>query len=1430
MKKMNFTSTTMRFVLSALGFFALMLTANAQCKEKLTLFLDPNCGVLLTAGDLNATSNSVTIKKPGLPAISVTLPYGFGKADVGTEYEVMSMTGNNTMCFTYVKVLDDLAPITTIPDVYIRCNEVVNGKAPAPGAVFFGKSLTAQRMLEPIGIGSPKGSLLNPYYLGTGRQTFTVDDCHNFSASYQDVAGIAKACPSEYNNCESVQLIQRNWKFIDIYGNDSYYTQNIYVYKPAITFPGTLGQDPHTWATTYTLNFDDCRIDATAVGLPYIDWNCNGTAQAEEIVQNQTDYCGQNAVLVTSNRMNTCPGSYMVTREWKVKKCDNTFETIKQVINVNDKFIPLLGLKYWDYQRIPEPQCFDMNGMKITEFVYKPVVVDVLDGAGGGAPAAGGIDKVFKISPLVNLANCNQAMVKIDMTVSDPNCNSYPITVTSSDPRLTFNGMSNMVVNSATELRVAGTFSSIADGVDPFVIISATDACGNTVNIKLVIVVIDNLSPEASCEDKQTTLTTNGQTLITGYELSDKSRDNCEIKRRLVKLKGTDCWSDNLILDCAHIGYDSIDVRIIDKCDNYTDCCVRVQILDKAGPTCPMSPDVRTTCNNPLLAPATIAGFFTQPTAYDNCETPSVTESTSALNLNCGAGEVIKTWTFSDKAGNKAVCTQKLIITPELGFRVTRIRSKDESCSGIPSIEDEKKAILASIKNLRGSTVTCSAPAVKITEMVYMATDYCKRVMRTYEVVDLCLYPGQQPACRNTAFLPTNFSTSSLEIQDGENGANNPGMVCWSRHITIYDNTPPVPAVVAAKEVCVIDATCAADFPTVTLNATDKCSADNVSPTYLFYRWQVRAGSAAGGVISEGTGTGSGVTNTLNIAATATNGLRGLALGIYYVTFVVVDDCGNVAGGTPVKVTIKDCKSPYINTHDKNTVLAYRTDANGLGQGMSQVCLEEVLNDYYDNCTSKETLFSKMKLVRASANPTNKYPASAGRCVMFSCADLAAGTVELQLWSVDNAENAVFNVVTITVQDNSNACGGDVPQSIIKGGLKTEMNQSAANVSLSATIAGTIANTVTTDAAGAYTLNVAQGSNTVVKAAKTSTDDKYAGVTTFDIARISKHILDIDNFSSAYQMIAADVNKDGVVDAIDMVQIRNFILRKSTSLPGGVWRFVDKSYTFRNPANPFGEDFPEVISLTNTKANETANFVAVKLGDVNATFTSGLAPTTARNAKSLVLTADDMSLVAGNEYTVTIAAENFNAAALQGTFSFNGATVKSVKSGDLANFGDGNVAIFNNEVTTSWNGATKASAEVITISFVANKTAKLSEVLTVGSALTPAVANDAQGTEMNVSLKFNTGKVAGAEFALYQNTPNPVATETTIGFNMPKEGTAKLTIYTVDGKVVMNKVIDAKAGLNNVSINKSDINANGVLYYRLETADQSATKKMIIVE
>jgi hypothetical protein len=239
-----------------------------------------------------------------------------------------------------------------------------------------------------------------------------------------------------------------------------------------------------------------------------------------------------------------------------------------------------------------------------------------------------------------------------------------------------------------------------------------------------------------------------------------------------------------------------------------------------------------------------------------------------------------------------------------------------------------------------------------------------------------------------------------------------------------------------------------------------------------------------------------------------------------------------------------------------------------------------------------------------------------------------------------------------------------------------------------------------------------------------------------------------------------------------------------------------------------------------------ANFTAVKLADVNNSFDA----TTVRGSRVLAFNAEDMNVVAGNEYTVAIGADNMAAAAFQGTFSFDGAKVKAVKAGTLNNVSDNNFNVTANAVAASWNGKSEAGATVANITFLATKSGKLSEMLTVNSALTMAEGYDAAGNAMNVTLKFNNGKVAGGEFALYQNTPNPVASSTKIGFNLPKDGQAKLTIYTAEGKVLSVTNNNYKAGYNEVTVNKSDLNASGMLYYRLDTQDNSSTRKMIVIE
>ncbi|MBK8562412.1 MAG: T9SS type A sorting domain-containing protein [Saprospiraceae bacterium] len=100
---------------------------------------------------------------------------------------------------------------------------------------------------------------------------------------------------------------------------------------------------------------------------------------------------------------------------------------------------------------------------------------------------------------------------------------------------------------------------------------------------------------------------------------------------------------------------------------------------------------------------------------------------------------------------------------------------------------------------------------------------------------------------------------------------------------------------------------------------------------------------------------------------------------------------------------------------------------------------------------------------------------------------------------------------------------------------------------------------------------------------------------------------------------------------------------------------------------------------------------------------------------------------------------------------------------------------------------------------------------------------------MNVALSFNNKLVTGS-FDLYQNTPNPFASVTTIGFYLPEATSATLTISDVQGKVVRVIEGDYSKGHNTVNLKRDDFGAAGVLYYRLDAGSDSATRKMILVD
>jgi hypothetical protein len=116
-------------------------------------------------------------------------------------------------------------------------------------------------------------------------------------------------------------------------------------------------------------------------------------------------------------------------------------------------------------------------------------------------------------------------------------------------------------------------------------------------------------------------------------------------------------------------------------------------------------------------------------------------------------------------------------------------------------------------------------------------------------------------------------------------------------------------------------------------------------------------------------------------------------------------------------------------------------------------------------------------------------------------------------------------------------------------------------------------------------------------------------------------------------------------------------------------------------------------------------------------------------------------------------------------------------------------------------------------------------MINANSRITTEGAYSQSNGALGIAIQFNNA--ANADYALYQNTPNPFNESTKVSFTMAAAADATLTVYDVTGKVLVVRELDAKKGYNEVSFTSEDLNAVGVLYYQLDTDDFSATKKMI---
>ena len=564
-----------------------------------------------------------------------------------------------------------------------------------------------------------------------------------------------------------------------------------------------------------------------------------------------------------------------------------------------------------------------------------------------------------------------------------------------------------------------------------------------------------------------------------------------------------------------------------------------------------------------------------------------------------------------------------------------------------------------------------------------------------------------------------------------------------------------------------------------------------------------------------------------------------LPYGKHKIKWIVSDGCGN-EDFCEYTFEVKDCKAPTVVCHSGLSVNIMPTD-------MVQLWATDFLQYAEDNCTPptpntpgpNQLVFAIRKAGQGTGFPTNP-DGTPQQNVIFTCADL--GQQHVELWAIDKAGNADFCETTVDVQDNNNNCAPDDPdKATVAGALTTETDEGVedANVNLQGTPpnGGTPVSTFKmSDDMGLYIFNDVLPYGSDYTLTPTKDDNPLNGVSTYDLVLISKHILGLQPLTSPYKMIAADANKSNSITTFDIVEIRKLILGIYNELPNNTsWRFVDKGFVFPQPNNPFATQFPETKDAADVQLDHLGDdFVGVKIGDVNNTvIANSLMNIDDRATGTLLFDVQDRKVKSGDVFEVTFkGAEQVQG--FQFTLNLAGLEVLDIVENDFVK--RGNFGVFDDALTTSVDlpAASTAAAGEFTVKFRAKKSGKLSNMLSVSSRITRAEAytnggNDAV-TKLDVALRFNNGStstIAGVGFELYQNQPNPFVNKTMIGFHLPEAAEATLTIYDETGRLLFTQKGQFGKGYNAVAIDRALLETTGVMYYKLETATDAATKKMI---
>ncbi|MEL7120175.1 MAG: T9SS type A sorting domain-containing protein, partial [Bacteroidota bacterium] len=338
--------------------------------------------------------------------------------------------------------------------------------------------------------------------------------------------------------------------------------------------------------------------------------------------------------------------------------------------------------------------------------------------------------------------------------------------------------------------------------------------------------------------------------------------------------------------------------------------------------------------------------------------------------------------------------------------------------------------------------------------------------------------------------------------------------------------------------------------------------------------------------------------------------------------------------------------------------------------------------------------------------------------------------------------------------------------------------------------------------------------------------------------KIQRHIFTIQALNSPYKIIAADVDTSRSVTAIDLATIQRLILGITTAFPGdqSPWSFVDAAYNFQDPTNPLAEDFPTTITFDDLRNDEMADFIGLKLGDVN-----NSAQEFRAEEELEVLFKEE---VQGEIHIIVVKAPKpQQLAAYQFDINFDPAkmTLLDIEPGTLpginkANFNlnklkEGLIPTLWFDPTGNPEGFEIQEGEVLfKLHFsVENEKDRLSNRIWTNANSLPAIAYNPDGEPLKVSnLYQENDRIVGDQIRLEPLRPNPFTEKTEVRFFIPEAAEVSFEIYDALGRPVESIKQDYEAGNHRFEINAQQLNESGWYILKMSSDGYQTNKRFIL--